>query len=741
MKVKLMMILALLTVGQMATAQKIDQRLTRLVENTSTARQSLNLNQKAIKQRIGVDINADGTVKSMSAIATLKEGATCPTERLEQMGIKVRYVVGNMAVLHIPADKLLQLEQIEEFSDVKADEIVKPMNDAARDVTNVDKVNTLEDAQAAGLILPQPKAYTGAGVVVGVIDSGIDFNHAAFRNTTDGKTRIVKAVVYVDTEQKKEYTTDEEIKALTTDLAISHGTVTSASAAGSDLGNELQGMAPEADLILCGLGKYTTESNIIECIKMIFDYATSVGKPAVVNISLGHSLGVHDGGDNESKAIDQLTENGTKPGRAVIISSSNDAANYQSIVKTFNSVDEELKTVLGANSFPTNEEPNMPVVYNVSYFAYVDKCDDFTCKLKLVDTSSGKILEIGDHVRDANSGEVVTDIDLEKNNIFWQIMADGSKGIAYDWSLSNCKMDDPNYRFVLLVTPMKAGQTVKIMCDGEGNAEPCFDAPNWNNFDFAAAGYTKGNGDFAFAKNTCTKSVISVGSFINRTMWVSYDGDIKSYGNSTLTGKEQHTGEISDFSSYGVSDNGVAVPTVLAPGQGIISGASNYDSSAYFKENEPGVPDTKKYLGSLCSGVDKYGRKNWFIQTGGTSMAAPVITGILALWMQANPQLTVNEIREIMQATCINDEWTTDIEMIPSHNKVQAGYGKIDCLAGLKKILGITGIETVMPDGHREATPATMYSVDAPVYNMMGQRVDKGHKGLVIYKGRKYLNR
>ena len=123
-------------------------------------------------------------------------------------------------------------------------------------------------------------------------------------------------------------------------------------------------------------------------------------------------------------------------------------------------------------------------------------------------------------------------------------------------------------------------------------------------------------------------------------------------------------------------------------------------------------------------------------------MAAPAVAGIVALWMQANPQLTVKEIREIINTSSINDEWTTDIGKIPSHNKLQAGYGKIDCLAGLKKILSIsTGIETVGADGHREASPATSYSVDAPVYNMMGQRVDKSHSGLVIYKGRKYMNR
>ena len=71
---------------------------------------------------------------------------------------------------------------------------------------------------------------------------------------------------------------------------------------------------------------------------------------------------------------------------------------------------------------------------------------------------------------------------------------------------------------------------------------------------------------------------------------------------------------------------------------------------------------------------------------------------------------------------------------------VSVNAQKID--EGIKLVFGITtGIETVAANGHREATPATMYGVDAPVYNMMGQRVDKSQKGLVIYKGRKYVNK
>ena len=102
----------------------------------------------------------------MSAIATLKAGAECPTEQLEQMGIEIRFQIGDMVALNVPADKLLQLEQVEAFSFVSADEMMTKMNEEARKATNVDQVNTAAAAVAQQL----PKAYTGEGVVIGVID-------------------------------------------------------------------------------------------------------------------------------------------------------------------------------------------------------------------------------------------------------------------------------------------------------------------------------------------------------------------------------------------------------------------------------------------------------------------------------------------------------------------------------------------------------------------------------------------
>jgi hypothetical protein len=119
----------------------------------------------------------------------------------------------------------------------------------------------------------------------------------AVRFNADGSTRVKRAVV-VKEDGGKVYETEAEIKALTTDdTTSSHGTHTSATAGGSEVGNGMQGVAPEADLILCGLENYASASNIADCINFIFDYAASVNKPAVVSISLGSILGLHDGSD------------------------------------------------------------------------------------------------------------------------------------------------------------------------------------------------------------------------------------------------------------------------------------------------------------------------------------------------------------------------------------------------------------------------------------------------------------
>ena len=68
-------------------------------------------------------------------------------------------------------------------------------------------------------------------------------------------------------------------------------------------------------------------------------------------------------------------------------------------------------------------------------------------------------------------------------------------------------------------------------------------------------------------------------------------------------------------------------------------------------------------------------------------MSSPMVAGTLALWLEANPNLTPEDVREIFSETAIRDEWTS------SQPNNTWGYGKLDAWSGLKKALELNGIE------------------------------------------------
>lgn len=708
-------------------AQKIDARLTallpsnnKLMSTSGSSAGQQEIDTAGVKQKINVSFNSDCTVRSFSVIAMLKEGAECPTARLQKLGIEIRKQIGRMLILNVPARSLLALGNIDEIESVRADQMNHLMNNNAREKSKVEEVATWEKAQQHNL----PQAYTGKGVLVGIIDSGMDYNHAAFRNA-DGSTRIKLALVLsMESDDFDEYTSPEDIEQLTNDEASrSHGTHVAGIAGGSIVeGLDKQGMAPEADLMICGLGYYLYDSYIISAITRMFDFAKEQGQPCVVNLSIGYSCFFHDG--ISSEIVQCLKEyyktEEDKKGRIIVLASGNSAGYHSAIYTTLPEADSDgynLKTVLGEDKKVTYEGMEVNRYSSIENFFYNIDGSEFDVELKVVDTITGQVYTLDEKPLYTTYYTKVSKIDKTSTTSY----LNNKYYIEYD-RYSACLFHEPNLKLAYFVKGT-AGKTFRAI-DGRTTNTSGYHS-------YGLPGYTDGGDNGAFNVDICCEEAIGVGVYYSATSYMDINGDIQQYRDESQLDKIIH------FSSWGTDDNGMNHPDVVAPGAGVCSAYNNYDAD-YIDAKGEFRPEMSA---ELTDGVNLFGRNHYYGVKEGTSMATPHAAGVIALWLQAKPDMTYADVRSLMQDTSFRDEYVTNPELIPSHNVMQAGAGKIDALAGLERLAGTTAIKMVGSDTPRHATPATMYDIDDNCYNALGQRVSKNTKGFVIYKGKKFLNK
>jgi subtilisin family serine protease len=181
------------------------------------------------------------------------------------------------------------------------------------------------------------------------------------------------------------------------------------------------------------------------------------------------------------------------------------------------------------------------------------------------------------------------------------------------------------------------------------------------------------------------RQTLSVGSYVNRNNWIDFSGKYRAQNWLKV-------GEISGFSSRGPTPDGRMKPDIAAPGQMVASAVHNRQFAPWMAENT--------LYQSQFNGETQY----WTMFSG-TSMAAPHAAGIVALMLEANPQLKLNEIKQILRTTAIRD----DLTGADSNNNF--GYGRINALDAVKMasamnhvhLTGVTETEFVLypvPAGH-----------------------------------------
>jgi hypothetical protein len=229
-------------------------------------------------------------------------------ERVDQWGGCGTRVSPSTVVARVPRTELESLARFPAVRYVEASTKLKLHSDLAHVSSGL--------VRAGVRTVPQ----TGAGVLVGIVDTGIDVSHPAFRSA--GKTRIVN---YLDqfTDQEFDSTKIDAGDAAASTDTIGHGTHVAGIAAGNGGGSpnsSLRGVAPEADLAVV---RSTLETaDILTAIAHIFDLANTRNQPAVVNCSFGGHVGGHDGSSIIERTIDELSG----PGRIVVVSAGNEGS-------------------------------------------------------------------------------------------------------------------------------------------------------------------------------------------------------------------------------------------------------------------------------------------------------------------------------------------------------------------------------------------------------------------------------
>lgn len=229
--------------------------------------------------------------------------------RVREIAESVVELSNEFAIVTVREDRL------EVLAGIEAVEYIEKPKRLFFQVENGRRVSCMTSVQ-----IRPPKLY-GTGVLVAIIDSGIDYANLDFRNA-DGTTRIyalwdqtipgnppegyVQGTEYTQekiNEALQQENRTERMKIVPSEDRSGHGTAVAGIAAGNGRGSKgarYQGVASESGILVVKLGTPREEgfprtTELMQAIDYVVKKAQRAGRPVAINISFGNTYGSHTG--------------------------------------------------------------------------------------------------------------------------------------------------------------------------------------------------------------------------------------------------------------------------------------------------------------------------------------------------------------------------------------------------------------------------------------------------------------
>lgn len=501
-----------------------------------------------------------------------------------------------------------------------------------------------------------PAGYDGSGVIIGIADWGFDYTHPVFYDTLMTEYRVIAAWdqyrsgfappegfdygAYIS--GKENLLAAQSDTNNIYDIGY-HGTHVGGIAAGGGAGMKYKGVAYGAELLFATW--LIDETNVLDVYSWMRNEAKQRGKRLVINNSWGiYQFGAMDG----SSMLDEFVENMANEDSVIFVASAGNNGNSLFHIKCdFNNADTLRSKFMF--DYPQSSSAHY---WGQSINMLGDSTEAFSARVEIY-SNKGELIYKTDDFNTANpttaSGVHVYN---ETDSVIFRlscISGSSSSRPQMEWEV---RLSNPynNCNAILVVSSERGyvhAWNLASLTTGVGN---------WGlPFIWQQAGFVGGDNEYSISEPAIGKGMIAVAAHAS--------GRRNSSSNAGLA----------TFSSGGPTLCEYLKPDVSAPGVGVVNALSSFTNSQV----------------SSAASVEFDSKTYNFAALSGTSMSSPVVSGIVALMLQANNTLTASQVKEILTSTTRQDMFTGELP------NVQWGYGKVDALAATKKAIQMVGLESI----------------------------------------------